>query len=112
LNTPALPDYTSTHSILGGAASEVLCRFFGEDRVSFTTTSGPPFAGITRSFNSFSQAAAENGSSRIYAGIHFRSAVEDGIQQGRQIGAFTFARVLRPFGEEDEDRSKGGDGSR
>jgi hypothetical protein len=30
LNTPALPDYTSTHSILGGAASEVLCRFFGE----------------------------------------------------------------------------------
>jgi hypothetical protein len=105
LNTPALPDYTSTHSILGGAASEVLRQFFGDDHVMFTTTSGPPFAGITRSFTSFSQAAEENGASRIYAGIHFRSAVEDGIAQGRQIGAFTFTRVLRPLGEEEDDRS-------
>jgi hypothetical protein len=43
LNTPALPDYTCTHSILGGAASEVLRRFFGDDHRMFTTTSGPPF---------------------------------------------------------------------
>src|SRR6266568_3683531 len=40
LNTPAIPDYTSTHSVLGGAASEVLRRFFRADNVPFTTTSG------------------------------------------------------------------------
>jgi hypothetical protein len=98
LNTPAIPDYTSTHSVLGSAAAEVLRRFFGDDNVSFTTTSGVPFAGLTRSFDSFSQAAAENGESRIYAGIHFRSAVGDGIKQGRKIGAFAFTHTLRPLG--------------
>jgi len=103
LNTPAIPDYTSTHSILGGAASDVLRRFFHTDDVPFTTTSGAPFAGITRSFTSFSQAAIENGNSRIYAGIHFRSAVEDGIRQGNQIGRFVFTHVLRSLQDDDED---------
>jgi PAP2 superfamily len=94
LNTPAIPDYTSTHSVLGGAASAVLRRFFHQDEVAFTTTSGAPFAGITRSFERFSDAARENGESRIYAGIHFRSAVEDGIKQGHRIGRFVFAHAL------------------
>ena len=97
LNTPAIPDYTSTHSILGGAASEVLRRFFHDDDVPFITTSGVPFAGLTRSFSSFSQAAIENGESRIYAGIHFRSAVEEGIKQGNKIGGFVFTHALQPL---------------
>jgi len=109
LNTPAIPDYTSTHSVLGGAASAVLRRFFRDDEVTFTVTSGAPFAGLTRSFASFSQAAAENGESRIYAGIHFRSAVEDGIEQGKNIGGFVSRHALRPLDRgrrEDEDRQR------
>jgi hypothetical protein len=101
LNTPAIPDYTSTHSVLGGAASEVLRRFFRRDDVPFTTTSGAPFAGITRSFASFSDGARENGDSRIYAGIHFRTAVEDGIAEGRKIGRYVFAHSLRPIVDRD-----------
>jgi vanadium-dependent haloperoxidase-like protein len=103
LNSPAIPDYTSTHSILGAAAAAVLRRFFGDDDVAFQTTSGVPFGGITRSFQSFSEAARENGDSRIYAGIHFRSAVEEGIRQGSRIGRFVFTHALRPIeGDEDE----------
>jgi hypothetical protein len=97
LITPAIPDYTSTHSVLGGAASEILRRFFCTDNVPFTVTSGVPFAGLTRSFTTFSQAAAENGDSRVYAGIHFRSAVEDGIKQGEKIGGFVFTHALQPL---------------
>jgi PAP2 superfamily len=103
LNTPGIPEYTSTHSVLGSATAEVLRRFFHRDEVSFTTTSGVPFAGITRSFESFSQAAAENGESRVYAGIHFRSAVEDGLKQGTKIGRFVFARVLQPLNRDEDD---------
>jgi hypothetical protein len=107
LNTPAIPDYTSTHSVAGGASAEVLRRFFDHDDVPFTTTSGVPFAGLTRSFTSFSQAAAENGASRIYAGIHFRSAVEDGIKQGEKIGHFVFTHALQPLNrDDDEDRDR------
>jgi hypothetical protein len=104
LNTPAIPDYTSTHSVLGGAASTVMRRFFRRDDVAFTTTSGIPFPGFTQSFSSFSQAATQNGESRIYAGIHFRTAVEDGIQQGTDIGRYVFTHSLRPL-----DRDQGED---
>jgi hypothetical protein len=96
LVTPASPDYPSTHSILGAAAAEVLARFFDTDTISFTTTSGAPFPGITRSYTSFSQAAQENADSRVYAGIHFRTACNDGLKQGRKIGRHAFLHSLRP----------------
>ena len=41
---------------------------------------------VYRAYTSFSQAANENAESRIYIGIHFRLAVEEGIKQGRKIG--------------------------
>ena len=106
LNSPAIPDYTSTHSILGAAAAAVLRRFFDDDEVPFQTTSGAPFAGITRAFQSFSEAARENGQSRIYAGIHFRSAVEEGIRQGSRIGRFVFTHALRPTEGDDDERDR------
>ena len=97
MNTPPLPEYPSTHSVLGGAAAVVMSRFLGTDQVSFTMTSGAPFAGITRSFTSFSQAQEENGDSRVYSGIHFRNSTVAGILQGEQIGRQAFAQYLQPY---------------
>jgi PAP2 superfamily. len=97
MNTPPLPDYPSTHSVLGGAAAVVMSRFFGTDQLSFTMTSGPPFPGITRSFKSFSEAQEENGDSRVYSGIHFRNSTVAGILQGEQIGRQAFAQYLQPY---------------
>ena len=96
LVSPPIPDYPSTHSVLGAAAADVLARFFGADTISFTTMSGAPFPGITRSFTSFSQAAQENADSRVYAGIHFRRACQDGLAQGEQIGQYAFGHTLQP----------------
>jgi hypothetical protein len=104
LNSPAIPDYPSTHSVLGAASAEVLRRVFHNDRVPFTVTSGAPFAGLTRSFTSFSQAARENGDSRVLAGIHFRSAVHDGLEQGRRIGRFVASHALRPVDRDDDEK--------
>jgi hypothetical protein len=89
----------------GGSAAEVLRRFFDDDDIAFTTTSGAPFAGLTRSYNSFSEAARENGESRIYGGIHFRSAVEDGIRQGGKIGAYVFTHVLKRLDSDDDEEA-------
>ena len=97
MNTPSLPDYPSTHSVLGGAAAVVMSRFFGTDQLSFTMTSGPPFAGITRSFKGLSEAQEENGDSRVYSGIHFRNSTVAGILQGEQIGRQAFAQYLQPY---------------
>ena len=89
-----MPDYPSTHTVLGAAAAAVLARYFGTDFVSFSMTSGAPY-GITRKFWSFSEAARENGASRVLAGIHFATAVQAGYEQGERIGAFTRGALRR-----------------
>ncbi|MDP9144800.1 MAG: vanadium-dependent haloperoxidase, partial [Actinomycetota bacterium] len=95
-NTPAVSDYPSTQSTFSGAAAAALTGVLGTDQVSFSVTSGPPFADITRSFTSVSQAARESADSRIYAGIHFRTACEDGLVLGRNIGERAVALYLQP----------------
>jgi hypothetical protein len=82
--TPPVPDYPSTHSLVGSAAAEVLIGLFG-DKVRYSTTS-LTLPGVTRSFRGFSEAAEENGESRVFAGIHFRHAVRDGHREGKSIG--------------------------
>ena len=96
LMTPPIPDYPSNHTVLGAAAATVLARFCGTDYVSFRMTSGAPYAGITRRFWSFSEAARENGASRVFAGIHFPTAVAEGYAQGELVGAWVFDHALRP----------------
>ena len=95
-NTPAVSDYPSTQSTFSGAAAVVLAKLVGTDQQSFTVTSGKPFEGIKRSFTSFSQAARESADSRVYAGIHFRSACEDGLSLGQKIGQRAAALYLLP----------------
>ena len=90
--TPPIPDYDSAHSVEGGAAARVLKRFFGTDQIGFETCSLTLPAGSTcddarpvrRRYAGFSQAAAENGVSRILVGFHFRKAVDEGIEHGAQ----------------------------
>jgi hypothetical protein len=95
-NTPAVSDYPSTQSTFSAAAAVVLASLLGGDAATFTVTSGKPFEGITRSFTSFSQAARESADSRVYAGIHFRSACEDGLSLGRKVGLRAVALYLQP----------------
>ena len=92
--TPPFPDYVSGHSTFSGAAATVLALFYGSDDIAFTTTSDF-LPGVMRAFTSFSDAAAEAALSRLYGGIHFRSANEDGLRAGAQIGALVVARVMQ-----------------
>ena len=82
--TPPVPDYPSTHTVLGAAVAEVLIRNFGDHtRFSVISTTLP---GAIRQFNRFSDAAKENGMSRVYGGIHFLHSVREGYAQGQGIG--------------------------
>jgi len=95
-NTPSVSDYPSTQSTFSAAAAVVLASVLGGDQANFTVTSGKPFEGITRSFKSFSGAARESADSRVFAGIHFRSACEDGLALGRRVGLRAVAMYLLP----------------
>jgi hypothetical protein len=75
----------------------VLAHFYGTDHVAFTTGSDA-LPGVIRQFLSFSDAAKEAAMSRLYGGIHFRSANQDGLATGSAIGEWVFAHFLQPKG--------------
>lgn len=85
ITTPPFPEYTSGHSSVSGASSEVLTSFFGANR-AFTDQTNAEFGFSARSFNSFYQAAEEAANSRLYGGIHYRNGNVKGIACGKQIG--------------------------
>jgi hypothetical protein len=93
--TPPFPDYISGHSTFSAAAATVLPLFYGTEDLPFTT--GSDFLhGVYRSFPTPIAAANEAGDSRVYGGIHFRTASEDGLQAGSSIGEWTYAHYLQP----------------
>ena len=102
--TYPMPDHDSGHAVQGGVAAEILKQVFGTDDMPFTACSTTVGAGLTctdatpviRSYSSFSQAADENAVSRIYIGIHFRRAVEEGVRHGRKIAEFAVHQFMKP----------------
>jgi PAP2 superfamily len=85
LQTPPFPEYTSGHSTISGASSEVLTSLFG-DNFAFHDNSDSAYIGMTRDFSSFRQAAAEASVSRLYGGIHYRLSLDTGIAHGAMVG--------------------------
>jgi hypothetical protein len=94
LNTPPFPEYPSGHSTQSGAAAAVLTAMMGENYAFTDNTHGPD--GIKpRAYKSFWAAANEAGISRLYGGIHYRTAVERGLEQGKCVGAKVNALKFR-----------------
>lgn len=83
--TPPFPEYTSGHSVESRAAAEVLTYLFGDD-FRFTDVTHVDRGLAPRTFDSFYAFAEEAGISRLYGGIHFRSAIEAGLLQGVCVG--------------------------
>ena len=94
LITPPFPEYPSGHSTQSGAAAVVLTKLFGEN-FAFTDSTHERDGIKPRAYPSFWAAAEEAGISRLYGGIHFRAAIERGLDQGRCIGAHANALQTR-----------------
>ena len=92
LQTPPFPEYTSGHSGISTAAAVVLTDQFG-DNFAFTDSTEMSYGLPARSFESFTQAAAEAAISRLYGGIHYRMAIEEGVAQGRRVGELVLRKV-------------------
>ena len=92
LQTPPFPEYTSGHSVISTAAAQVLTEIHGA-AFAFTDSTEMEYGLPVRSFTSFEQAASEAAISRLYAGIHFRRAIEQGQIQGRNVGQLVVQRL-------------------
>ena len=104
LITPNHPEYPSGHSSASGAAARVLAKTFGEHTRFSVTSDAPDMAGVIRSFRSFTEATDEVKNARIFAGIHFRSACDDGTQLGGRVADYVRSNSLRRVhGHDDGD---------
>jgi len=95
LETPSFPEYTSGHSVISSAATVVLEHLFGEN-YTYTDDVEVPYGKAPRTFNSFKQASAEAAISRLYGGIHYRSAIDLGIVQGQEVGNYIIEKMYLP----------------
>ena len=102
-NTPPYPDYTCGLTNATGSGLAVLRSYFGTDRIGYTLTTP---GGLTRSFESLSQAGFESVDARVFGGMHFRTGCLLGLIQGGQVGRYVFQHSLRPRGKHWEHHEK------
>jgi hypothetical protein len=98
LVTPGFPDHPSGHTCASGAITRVLRDFFGTDKVTFTVTSNKclPAPCQARTFRRFSDAIDEVIGARIWSGIHFRTADEEGARLGKKVARYLRKHYLQP----------------
>lgn len=92
LQTPPFPEYTSGHSVVSACSSVILTSIFG-DNFSYVDDSETPFGLPKRTFKSFKHAADEASISRLYGGIHYRAAIENGVVQGTNLGSYINSQI-------------------
>ena len=101
LQTPPFPEYTSGHSVISRAAAVTLTDLFGDD-FAFTDTTELLYGLPARKYTSFIHASEEAAISRLYGGIHYMMAIEEGVKQGDAVGSFvvdnlqTMSKTISP----------------
>jgi hypothetical protein len=100
LTTPGFPDHPSGHGCVSSATLSAMRHFFGTDRIAFDIVSSR-FPGQPRHYERFSQALQEVLDARLWGGIHFRTADEQGAALGRKVARWEekhyFQRVRKHY---------------
>ena len=87
LQTPPFPEYTSGHSVISRSAAVTLTQLYG-DNFAYLDSVEVKYGLPARSFESFYGASDEAAVSRLYGGIHYRPAIDYGVEQGQKVGEF------------------------
>lgn len=103
LQTPPFPEYTSGHSVISGAAGVALTSIFGEP-FHFVDSTEVRYGLPPREFDSFTDASDEAAISRLYGGIHYMPAIENGVTQGRALGRFVVENINMTGDKRNEDQ--------
>ena len=81
--------------------------FFETDDIGWSDTTN---GGLTRTFTSFSQAIHEVEDARVWSGIHFRNADEQGSKIGRQVARYREKHYFQPVHRHDHSDDEGNRG--
>jgi hypothetical protein len=102
LSTPAFPDHPSGHSCVSSATLHAMQNFFGTDKIAFDIVS-PRFPTQPRHYTRFSAALNEVVDARVWGGIHFRTADEQGAEIGTKVARWERKHFFRRVDSGDDD---------
>jgi hypothetical protein len=97
LTTSQTPEYPSGHSARSGGACNGIIKAFGDIPVNgvFRTVSYSSPSQGERAYSSVSQFCAEISNSRVWGGVHYRSACEAGGDMAARVTNYVFNNVAR-----------------
>ena len=100
LVTPPFPDHPSGHGCLTGAVMSTMADFFGTDKIEVTVVSGRSLNGVPiapRRFDRLSLVTKEVIDARVWGGIHFRTADEQGTVIGDKVARWLRNHYFKPL---------------
>jgi hypothetical protein len=109
LATPNFPDHPSGHSCVSSAILNTMRNFFGTDNIAFdiVSTRFPGTPAQTRHYDSFSAALTEVINARVWGGIHFRTADEQGAKLGRTVAKWERSHYFKPLHGHHDNANQG-----
>src|SRR5262245_25793953 len=91
---PPYPDHTSGYNCATGSYMQAAELYFGTERTSFTLQHAADPS--SRTYQHFRDVWDDTIDARVYQGIHFRSADEQGAQIGRDVARWVNKHALQP----------------
>jgi hypothetical protein len=102
LGTPPYPSHASNMSCIGTGAAQMLGNVFGTDSVPFTAVwydgASPPAVVSSQSYNSLWAMGHDEGSSRIWGGIHYRFEITASEVSCTQVANYLFDNYMQRSG--------------
>ena len=93
---PAYGDYVSGHAVATGAFQESMAKLFGPGNLDLYISSSA--TSTTRHYDTAAELKRDTENARIWLGLHFRKAMDDGNRVGRKTADYVYANEFRPTG--------------
>ena len=112
LASPPYPDHPSGFNCQTGAFMHAATAFFGKRKQEFGLTAtfvppgsppGTPAMTVTRPYERFTDVIDDTIDARVWLGIHFRSADEDGAWIGKKVARWLDKHYLGPVDDHGDD---------
>jgi PAP2 superfamily len=101
---PNHPAYPAAHSCVSSAIAEVLSSYYGTRKLSFSFDS--TVTATTHAYASVKEMVRESRFARIWGGIDFRTALEDGAVLGAKTARWVEKHHFTPLKCRDSNRSE------
>lgn len=94
------PEYPSGHGFWSAAVTDAVGAYFQTSLLTWTLTTSrtavPAIVRTERTYDNLNTLMREIGDARVWAGLHWRHAIQDGMKIGRRVAAHVGKHYFKP----------------